>query len=231
MASYIGVDGCKRGWFAVWLADGQLCGKIYANAAALWAEHADAERLMIDMPIGLKDEAPRQLESAVRRHLGSRKSSVFPVPCFSAAYASSYEAASELNREKIGKGLSKQAWFICPKICDLDQLLRSDPEAQRIFGECHPELAFAYLNGAPLSEPKKSKQGQRHRRELVQRCLPNSDVFIDHMLRSYPRKDLLVDDCLDALALAITAATAIPMDADDEVGVGGIPIRMWVPDC
>lgn len=231
MARFLGVDGCKAGWFAVWQVDGCLFGEIYSTAEHLWADHLDAECVMVDMPIGLKQDSPRQVESAVRQSLGPRKSSVFPVPCFQAAYATSYDAASEINRQKLGKGLSKQAWFICPRICDLDQLLQANQAARGVFGECHPELAFAYLNGAPMMDRKKSAAGQSDRLQIVQRFFPGTDAFIDSLMSRFPRKDLQLDDCLDALVLTITATKATLFHDEPEKGEGGIPIRMWVPDC
>jgi predicted RNase H-like nuclease len=192
--------------------------------------HPDAERSLFDIPIGLKQDSDRLLEKSVRLALGHRKSSVFPVPCHPAAYAENYAEASSINRQQIGKGLSKQAWFICPRIRDVDRLLRSEPSRRSIIGECHPELAFTLLNGAPLDASKKTPAGQRQRRQIIERHLPDLTLFIDKMLKQFPRRDLLLDDIFDALVLAITAKKATILPAEPETGVGDIPIRMWVPD-
>jgi predicted RNase H-like nuclease len=231
VARFLGVDGCRSGWFAAWHEGGRTYGEIYASAENILEAHPDVEKVMVDIPIGLKADTPRELESAVRRQLGPRKSSVFPVPCYDAAYAPDYEAASAINRQRIGKGLSKQAWFICPRICDVDRLLRSNEVTRNILGECHPELAFAYLHGAPLSSSKKNEVGQSQRRGVLQPYIPDLTEFIDGMLARFPRRDLQLDDCLDALALVITAMKPSLLATAVETGVGDIQIRMWVPDC
>jgi predicted RNase H-like nuclease len=55
-----------------------------------------------------------------------------------------------------GKGISKQAFYLFPKIRELDDWLVSKERNGQWF-ECHPEVAFARLNGAAaLAEPKKT---------------------------------------------------------------------------
>ena len=229
MARFLGVDGCRQGWFAAWQEGDQTCGTIYPSVQALCLDHPDAVRCLIDIPIGLKQDSDRLLETSVRQALGNRKSSVFPVPCHPAAYANTYTEASAINRRQIGKGLSKQAWYICPRIRDVDELLGAEPSYRSIIGECHPELAFKCLNGTPLEASKKTEAGQLQRRQIIERYLPDLTGFIDQMLSQFPRRDLQLDDILDALILTVTAKQPAILPAEEEVGVGEIPIRMWVP--
>jgi predicted RNase H-like nuclease len=230
VTTFVGVDGCKLGWFAVWQSPRRLKSQIYPSAQDLWREHADATRILIDVPIGLKVSEDRAIESEVRALLGPRRSSVFPVPCSAAAYADNYPDASAINRSVLGKGLSKQAWFITPMIRDVDQLLQQNRQAKFVIGECHPELAFATLNGAPLENSKKTPEGLNVRQALIRKYFPAVDRFLDSCLRDHPRRHLQLDDCLDALILLITAKQARPLSDSNESGEGGIPIRMWVPD-
>ena len=54
--------------------------------------------------------------------------------------------------------VSKQLFNIAPKIREVDEALRADPDAAGRVFEVHPELAFWRLNGErPLTEPKKVK--------------------------------------------------------------------------
>lgn len=230
MATFVGVDGCKLGWFAVWQGPRGLKSQIYPSVQDLWGDHADATRILIDIPIGLKVSEDRTIESQVRALLGPRRSSVFPVPCYAAAYADNYPDASAINRSVLGKGLSKQAWFITPLIRDVDQLLQQNRRAKCVIGECHPELAFASVNGAPLPNSKKTLEGIAARQALIRKYFPAVDRFVESCLRDYPRRHLQIDDCLDALILLITAKQARPLSDKSENGKGGIPIRMWVPD-
>tara|TARA_R110002072_G_scaffold113986_3_gene243870 strand:+ start:22980 stop:23711 length:732 start_codon:yes stop_codon:yes gene_type:complete len=238
VAHFVGVDGCKGGWFAVWQArtgikddfGTGIHSQIYSSIVDLWQEHSDAVRILIDIPIGLKESEDRGLEKQVRKLLGPRRSSVFPVPCVAAAYAQDYIAASALNRQNIGKGLSKQAWFITPLIRDVDQFLQHSSTARMVLGECHPELAFATLNGAPLPDSKKTTNGQTQRHDLIQDHFPQLDQFLEGCLAQHRRATLKLDDCLDALVLLVTARTGRKLNVQPEEGVGGVPIDMWIPD-
>lgn len=230
MATFVGVDGCKSGWFAVWEGRSELQSQVYPSVVDLWEEHQQATRILIDVPMGLKVSADRQIEKQVRKLLGPRRSSVFPVPCFAATYAEDYPSASAINRKQIGKGLSKQAWFITPKIRDVDRLLNQSSSARDTLGECHPELAFATFNGAPLTCSKKTVEGQNQRQALLDVRFDGSRAFIEHCLMSHPRSVLQIDDCMDAMILLATAQKSRRLDDRLEEGCGRIPIGMWVPD-
>lgn len=235
MANYVGVDGCKSGWFAVWEGRSGLQSQIYPSIVDLWKEHKQATRILVDVPMGLKVSADRQIEQQVRKLLGPRRSSVFPVPCFAATYAKDYPSASAINRMQIGKGLSKQAWFITPKIRDVDHLLNQSSSARDVLGECHPELAFATFNLAPLTCSKKTTEGQNQRQALLDLCFDGAGfdatrTFIEKCLRHHRRSVLQIDDCMDALILLATAGNARRLDDRLEEGCGHIPIGMWVPD-
>jgi predicted RNase H-like nuclease len=160
----VGIDGCRAGWLAIsceqaeldssWTAEA-IRVEVFASMEALWQAHHDASELLIDMPIGLLDDKPRQVEPAARRRLPGRAASVFTVPCRQAVYASSYSKACDINQERLGTRLSIQAWNICSKISQLDRFLHAFPSASESMFESHPELAFAAIQGQPLLHSKK----------------------------------------------------------------------------
>ncbi|MFT7141020.1 MAG: threonine dehydratase, partial [Sulfitobacter sp.] len=115
-------------------------------------------------------------------------------------------------------------------IRDVDQLLQQNRQAQAVLGECHPELAFATINGAPLQNSKKTAEGVAIRQTLIRKHFRAVDRFIETCLREHPRRHLQIDDCLDAMVLLITAKQARPLSETNESGKGDIPIRIWVPD-
>lgn len=69
----MGVDGCRSGWLAVTRGAGGLEHSIFSDIGALASAHADAELILIDIPIGLPwDEAPiRPCEPRLKFWLGS----------------------------------------------------------------------------------------------------------------------------------------------------------------
>ena len=221
-----GVDGCPGGWFAV-SNHGDIV--LEAEFAALLAV-ADRGRLYVDMPIGLPD-SERQLERLVRKRLSVRPGSIFSVPCRQAVYSASYKSACDINAEITGKKLSKQSWYLCDKIRQIDILLRRRASLRRRVMESHPELAYAILNDGPLQASKKSRAGVTERLEVLSQRMPDVSRLFAEAEQRFPRKVLALDDIVDALVLMVVATgvkkrLVAPGECRDSYG---IPIRMIVP--
>jgi predicted RNase H-like nuclease len=78
---YVGVDGCHAGWFAVILNepdDWRIT--VYPNISDLWKDNTDAALVLMDIPIGLRENCTeyRICDIEARSLLGERISSVFP---------------------------------------------------------------------------------------------------------------------------------------------------------
>src|SRR5580658_8961770 len=75
-----GVDGCKDKWIAV---VGMPNGKTQIRPACTFqelTEHEGLDLIVIDVPIGLTEEGPRQADVLAREFLGRRGCCVFPAP-------------------------------------------------------------------------------------------------------------------------------------------------------
>lgn len=213
-----GLDGCPSGWIACLVAPaGPLAPEI--RVVARLEDLLDGPEApivaAIDMPIGLPDRigpGGRGPERLVRPHLGERQSSVFSIPSRAAIFAgeglddrAGYAAACRIAQETSDppRKISKQAYFLFPKIRELDRLLTPE-RAERIV-ESHPELAFAVLNGAAaMTLPKKVKSrpnppGLDQRRALLVR------LGFDAALLERPPRGAAIDDLLDACVLALVA--------------------------
>ena len=144
--NYLGIDGCKAGWFCVSLdEDDDWSYHIFPDAKTLGDYAGHASSVLIDIPIGLLDKGTeeRHCDKEGRRLLRpKRSSSVFPAPARQTLLAGSYQQAQQFNRRSIGRGLSKQSWNIVPKIREIDDLLLSNPSLQGVLRECHPEVCF-----------------------------------------------------------------------------------------
>jgi predicted RNase H-like nuclease len=225
----VGVDGCKGGWIACSVERGRVVGELFTDFRQLATAHANA-LILIDIPIGLTQTRPRGLESEARKLLPGRASSVFPVPCREAVYAKSYEAAVKKNEQRFGKRLSKQSWFICDKIVDVDRQLRSEPNLKRRVFESHPELAFHLLSGVSLGYSKKLSAGQNERLDIIHRTLPEARADFENLLTRYPRSVLARDDILDAMVLLIVGlGKTWELTCKERADEKGIPIRMLLP--
>ena len=192
MVAVAGVDGRRGGW-VVAIVDITQTPRLESLEYAAPLRPAlltDLAVIAIDMPIGLSDNAPRACDMAARKLLQPHGSRVFPAPPRAAlAHADDYEAACQASVAASGKALSKQTWNLLRAIAEVDALAE-DP---RIV-ECHPEIAFALMNGHPIDEKKKTPAGREMRLNLLRRWLP------DLADPAYG------DDGLDAIACAWSAA-------------------------
>ena len=107
--------------------------------------------------------------------------SVFPAPVRSVLAASSWEDACARSRASApgGKAISKQTYFILPKIREVDDFLRARPELREVVREVHPEVCFCELAGRPMDYPKKKQEGRDERRQALGRNFPDLDVILD----------------------------------------------------
>ena len=187
-----GVDGRRGGWV---VAIVELSGDPRLESLEYVAPLAptlvdDLAVIAIDMPIGLSDTGSRECDVAARKLLQPHGTRVFPAPPRVAlAHTRDYEAACKAAIAATGKSLSKQTWNLLGSIAEVDALV-DDPRLV----ECHPELAFALMQGHPIDERKKTPEGRAVRLDLLRRWLPDLG------------DPAYGDDGLDALACAWSAS-------------------------
>lgn len=209
MNTYVGVDGCSYGWFAIAInEDGQLHYHMFESIEQMWAEFRAVPLILIDIPIGLPDWRNRSCDVVARKLLGRRGASVFPAPARSAINETDYERASLMNYQTLGRKLSIQTWNIIDKIKQVDRLLDNDPRSRAVIRESHPEICFwALAGGNAMAHNKKTEAGIAERLGILQPLNPFVESTFQAAQQSFRRKDVARDDILDAMALAITAAS------------------------
>lgn len=237
-----GADGCPPGWVVV-LKD--VAGR-RAPEVMLCADMAEALHrpelpgiICVDMPIGLPElvgPGGRGPEVELRSKLGDRQSSVFAIPSRAAVYAETYAEACDraLETSDPPRKISKQAFFLFPKIRQIDELIRNDPGLAMILRETHPEGAFMMMNGErPLREPKKVKSainsaGISMRKRLLADIAGFDEAFLD----TRPPPGVGIDDFVDACACTwvaerIARGQARSFPAHPQRDGHGIPIAIW----
>ena len=214
---YVGVDGCKAGWIGVGLDDGDGTRvKVREKFSEILECFGDASLILVDMPIGLLEEATRggrDCDKEARKVLPTkRKPSVFSAPT-----RQIMDEIMEIQEWRPGLGITKQTFGIIPKIAEVNKTLSSDENASPKVREAHPEVCFWALNGgesnSEMSDGKKTPLGFWQRFRAVRLNLQDiSDVDIVGVFEEvrrrygqYTRSQVADDDILDALALAITA--------------------------
>ncbi len=194
----MGVDACKGGWVGAVL-DAEGTGTphlvVRPTVAALVAEAGPLAVVAIHVPMGLPDDSRREADVQTRRFLGEGGSAVFTTPVRDAVYAGSIGEANQLNREKLGSGISQQAYGLRPRIVEVDAWLRQDLDTAVV--EVHPDASFAEMTGAAITSRKRSGPGVEERR----RALAAQGVSVPSALPV----GVGADDVLDACAAAWSA--------------------------
>ena len=214
MIEFVGVDGCPAGWFSVGFdRQGGYKSDVSGSFSELLDRYKDAGLVLVDIPIGLP-EGPerRECDRQARKLLGRRGSSVFPSPTrqaveHAAASPRDYRGASAVERRFAGKGISRQAFAISPKIAEVDAVMRSrDINAAPEVREVHPELCFWALNDRqPMKFNKKKSQGRAERLRVLGETEPRSEEIYEEACSRFLRKVVGRDDVLDALVAALIA--------------------------
>lgn len=235
MARHVGVDGCKAGWFAVTRTNTKLVGQVFLGINDVASMYGDAERIFIDIPIGLPwaDAPIRPCDRMARQVLGKpRNSSVFPVPCREALSAKGVEEARKINQMCIGRSVGEQTWGISKKIKQVDDFLLSNESNTRLIREVHPEVCFWALAGRKsMKHRKTTRQGKEERLRVLQQFEPSISTFVKGALSTTSRKDVQEDDVLDAAVAFLTAEASrgdlMTLAGKPSRDLMGLPIEMY----
>jgi len=207
--SSVGIDGCRAGWVAVNITDDGFEAELYKSIKEICSKYSDSDSILVDMPIGLPESINEiRPDAEARRIISGRSSCIFNTPCRQAVYTEDYFEASEINKQVLGKGLSKQSFAICNNIREIDELLEKFPEYKDKIKESHPEICFAMLYSKgpyidPIYESKHTEDGQYIRVRLLEQYYDYTSEFIDY-ISEHPKLGKIKEDCIDALCLAVT---------------------------
>jgi len=221
MARVAGIDTVGPLWVAA-VRDGGATSWRVGDTAAVLALAETCDMVAIDIPIGFVATGPRASEIEARAILGAQGRSIFPTPPAAAMAVgrregttrASRELAQEESRRAGGAGISTQSWGIAGKILDVEDELHRLPwtAATRVV-ETHPETAFRVMSTRPPTEiwpGKKTAAGVARRLAAL---AVDPAVLDDPVLAQVP-----IDDALDALAAAWTAARIL---RDEALVLGG----------
>src|SRR5437868_5371960 len=127
--TYVGLDGYRNGWVAIWLSESraELC--FLAKAEEIFKR--PFARAMIDIPIGLPEYGYRRCDEIARELLGSNRSRVFLGARRSILDCAPHSEASALLKHAGEKGVSRQLFCLGPKLREIDALMKA-PDRQKI---------------------------------------------------------------------------------------------------
>jgi predicted RNase H-like nuclease len=217
MTTFIGIDGIRRGWVAVYLdGDGTQRFAHASSVAELLA--GPYQRAMIDMPIGLPECGYRQCDQEARAIVGSRvflgaRRGVWGFKTLDEANAHYWKA------EGVGRGISMQLFCIRDKLRELNEA----PVPARLF-EAHPEMIFWRLAGRVLTG-KKSVQGRDERIALLE---AKGLGEVRRWLGQRRGTGIGQDDLIDACACAVAARDSVDTVPTDRARVDrGVRAQIW----
>ena len=214
MMTYVGIDGIRGGWVAVYLkGDGS---QHFAYASSVTPLLSDPyERAMIDMPIGLPERGYRQCDIEARALVGPRvflgaRSGVWLFRTLDEANAHYWKA------EGVGRGISMQLFCIRDKLQELNEGL----VPPRLF-EAHPEMIFWRIAGRLLAS-KNSEKGCEERIDILEaKGLGQVRQWLKQRRGTRIRKDDLIDACACALAARDSTNTLPVNETGPDSGVRG----------
>ncbi|SFR97583.1 Predicted nuclease (RNAse H fold) [Halomicrobium zhouii] len=217
MAEHVGVDWGSNGWVCARWNDGDgWDAMVLPSFLDVWCEYESADRILVDIPIGLPDVGDhRACDTEAKEVLSHAHQRVFLTPPRKALEHESYEKA----KEETDSSMTTQAWSILPRIREVDTFLSEYPEAKGQIREAHPEVCFEKLDGGVGgASSKQSESGVEARIEilkqfdeydvdeaypdLVDEHIENLDAW-GRRFRSSNR-----DDLLDAMGLAVMSSRA-----------------------
>ena len=178
-----GVDGVRAGAWV--MAVTGIAPRSPVREYSVWSSfsdllaHAGEQGLLfvtVDIPIGLPSGGGRAADFEARRMLKGdpgRASSVFPAPPIGTLGASDYQEALGVARQHTGKGLSRQAFALLPKIREVRDSLDQVPAARSRVAEIHPEVSFRCMAGHPMRFHKSYQPGVAERLAVLGQHFPN----------------------------------------------------------
>lgn len=198
---FLGLDGFRGGWVAVRL-QGPTRDVHFLPAAERILDWSFA-RAAFDIPIGLPDDGDRICDVEARRLIAPHQSRVFLGARRWILDCATLAEANRAARARGQKGVSAQLFCLSAKIAEIDALARRI--GQKRIRESHPEVVFRRLNEHVPLPAKKTPEGARLRRRLLER-----DGFRDLDLWLAQRRGTGAkpDDVFDACACAIAARDA-----------------------
>lgn len=206
---FVGVSKGDGGWVAVvFSASGFEGADVFESVGAVWAAYEEsAERILVDVPIGLLDagEKERPCDPAARAVLGGRASAVITPPVREAARKRRFPAATRAQERNTGRDLSREAFARSESIVALDDLLQEVTEARPVFAESHPEVCFRAFAGTTLDHDPALAAGYAERMRALATFDRDAPPVVQESAEATAGHPVRVHTVLDAVALGYTA--------------------------
>ncbi|PSP85649.1 DUF429 domain-containing protein [Halobacteriales archaeon QS_1_68_17] len=231
---YVGVHWAGDGWVAVAFDRTAFDhAAVFDGVGGAWHRYEEtAERLLVDVPIGLVEEGDRtrRCDDMARELLGDRGSAVVRPPVRAATRRRRYPAAKRVSERKGGTDLSRAAFELSDGIAPVDELLQNVPEARPVVAGSHPAVCFRAFAGEPLAHDRDRAAGYAERMRALATFDRDAPPAVQAAAEATAGHAVTVADVLDATALAYTArpgpGSLRSLPPDPPTDPEGLPMRI-----
>jgi len=174
----------------------------------LWFRYEDdAAAILVDVPIGLVEEAEgeRECDELARTLVGPRSDEIVAPPAREALRKRRYPVANRTHERATGVSLSERAFELSETIATVDQLLREFSEARELLAAAHPEVAFLAFAGERMEHDRRTAGGYAERLRTLASIDRDAPPAVQSAAEAMDDAPVTVADVLDAVALAYTA--------------------------
>ncbi|WP_226011780.1 DUF429 domain-containing protein [Halomicrobium salinisoli] len=239
---WVGAHYCGDRWLSMAFdRDGYASAAVHDGVGDVWFAHEDAERVVVDVPIGLPSEEAngdtggdhagrRRCDRLAREVLGERGDAIVAPPVREAARKRRYAVASRTHERRTGRELSRRAFELRDAVSVLDDLLEEFPDARDVLAPGHPELAFLAAADHPAEHDRDTAGGYAERLRALASIDRDAPPAVQSAAEAAAGSDVAVADVLDA---ALLAYTALPREGrlrslppDPPVDDRGLPRRL-----
>lgn len=231
-AAWIGAHYCGGRWLTVAFdADGFDHAAVFDGIGNCWLAYEDvADRVLVDVPIGLGDDGDRECDRLARDVLGARTSAVVSPPVPDAVRKRRHAVASRVQERQTGTPLSERAFARTDAIAVLIDLLGEFPRARDVLAESNPELCFRAFAGTPLEHERATAGGYAERMRTLASLDRDAPPAVQSAAEAVAGHDVGVTDVLDAMVLAYAAwpgsGERYSLPPDPPTDADGYPMRL-----
>ena len=236
---YVGAAHTDETWVGVAFdrAGFETAG-VFDEVGALWLHYEErAERVLVDVPVGLHDgdgdgdaDPERTCDRLLRSVLGPRADVVFSPPVRPATRRRRYTAAARVNERLAGRPLSRRAFEVSTAIAAVDELLQELPEAREAVAAAHPELCYRAFAGEVLRHDPQTAGGHAERMRALAAFDRDAPPAVQRAAEATAGSRVDVATVLDAVALAYTARPGPgelrSLPADPPTDATGLPMEV-----
>lgn len=230
--AWVGAHYCGDSWLAVTFdADGHDHADVFDGIGDCWLRYEDvAERILVDVPIGLPGDGDRECDRLARGLLGPQASAVVSPPVPDAVRKRRYGVASRVHERQTGDPLSERAFAMSDAIAVLGDLLKEFPSASGVVAEANPELCYRAFAGEPLERERATAGGYAERMRTLASLDRDAPPAVQSAAESVGGHDVAVIDVLDAMVLAYAAwpggGDRYSLPEDPPTDADGNPMRL-----